>query len=204
MERFDLTMSYHHEADVFVSYVAWFDEARLRAEPREKDETAALFMSGVAETSDREAYAAELMRHLDVHSFGRRLRNRRLAEDRGDVTKLATIARYRFTLAFENAVDPDYVTEKLYEPLAAGSVPVYLGAPNVAAMAPSPKSFIDVRDFAGPAELAAHLRELERDPAAYDAHLAWKREPFGPAFQALLNQQGTHAVTRLCELISRA
>ena len=204
MERFDLAMSYHRDADVFVSYVAWFDEKRLRTPPRAKTHTAALFMSGPAETSGREAYAAELMEHLDVHSFGRRLRNRRLAEDRGDVSKLETISRYRVTLAFENSITPDYVTEKLYEPLSVGSVPVYLGAANVAEFAPSPACFIDVRDFAGPAELAAHLCELERSPAAYESLLGWKREQFTPEFRALLEQQGTHSVTRLCELIRRA
>ena len=202
MERFDLTMSYHRDADVFVSYLSWFGEAALRSRPGPKTETAALFMSGAAETSGREAYAAALMGDLEVHSFGRRLRNRRLAEDRGVVTKLETISRYRFTLAFENSIEPDYVTEKLYEPLVSGSVPVYLGAPNVAGFAPAPDCFINVRDFAGPAELADHLRELERDPAAYESLLAWKEEPFDPGFRQLLEQQGTHGLTKLCELIS--
>ena len=71
-------------------------------------------------------------------------------------------ARYKFTLAFENTVTPDYVTEKLYEPLIAGSVPVYRGAPNVADFAPAPRCFIDAADFAGPAELAAYLDHLDR------------------------------------------
>lgn len=50
---------------------------------------------------------------------------------------------YRFTIAFENAIADDYVTEKFYEPLLSGSVPVYLGAPNIDRFAPSRSSFID-------------------------------------------------------------
>lgn len=50
-------------------------------------------------------YAAEPMRHVEVHCFGRQLRNRRLATDRGHATKIETIAGYKFTLAFENARD---------------------------------------------------------------------------------------------------
>ena len=43
-----------------------------------------------------------------------------------------TLARqYLFTIAIENSLEYDYVTEKLWQPLAAGSVPIYLGAPNV-------------------------------------------------------------------------
>ena len=37
---------------------------------------------------------------------------------------------YKFTLALENSLLPHYMTEKIWEPLAAGSVPVYFGAPN--------------------------------------------------------------------------
>ena len=43
------------------------------------------------------------------------------------------------------------MTEKFYDPLLTGSVPVYLGAPNVAEHAPAAQCYIDVRDFAGPA-----------------------------------------------------
>src|SRR5204863_10198514 len=113
-----------------VLYLGGVDEAMLRTPPRPKRELAALFMSATRETSGRTAYAAELMRHMEVHSYGSLLRNRRLRDDRGGATKLETIASYRFTLAFENALEEDYVTEKLYDPLVAGSVPVYLGAPD--------------------------------------------------------------------------
>jgi len=40
-------------------------------------------------------------------------------------------ARYKFTLAIENYVCDDYVTEKLWRPLRLGSVPIVFGAPNV-------------------------------------------------------------------------
>lgn len=41
------------------------------------------------------------------------------------------VARYKFTLAFENAVCEDYITEKLWRPLTVGSVPIYWGSPSV-------------------------------------------------------------------------
>lgn len=41
------------------------------------------------------------------------------------------LAQYKFTLAFENAVCVDYITEKLWRPLIVGSVPVYYGSPSV-------------------------------------------------------------------------
>ena len=83
-----------------------------------------MLVRGRRETSGRTDYARELMRRMEVHSYGRVLRNRQLDTDRGVESKLETIASHRFTLAFENAIAEDYVTEKLYDPLVAGSVPV--------------------------------------------------------------------------------
>jgi hypothetical protein len=76
------------------------------------------------------------MRYLQVHSYGKCLNNRALLEDTGRQTKLDKVARYKFTLAFENSLTRDYVTEKSFDPLIAGSVPVYLGAPNIEEFAP--------------------------------------------------------------------
>lgn len=46
-----------------------------------------------------------------------------------DFTKF--VAQYKFTLAIENAKCDDYITEKLWRPLIAGSIPIYLGSPSV-------------------------------------------------------------------------
>jgi hypothetical protein len=108
------------------------------------------------------------MKYAKVDSYGDILRNRELPEvDCGRDTRLATLARYKFTLAFENSIAPDYVTEKFFDPLIAGSVPVYLGAPNVSDFAPADRCFINVADFSSPAALAAHLNILIQDAEAY-------------------------------------
>jgi hypothetical protein len=152
--------------------------------------------------SGRIQYVAELMRHLPVDSYGAMLRNRRLeGADTGRASKLDLIGRYKFTLAFENSIARDYVTEKFYDPLIAGSVPVYLGAPNVADFAPAEHCFIDVADFGGPAELAAHLRALDQDDRAYARHLAWKRRGPSPRFRALAKGLRQSAFCRLCALL---
>jgi hypothetical protein len=202
MSRFDLTMSHRLDADVRTSYFE-YDEQEFRTEPRPKHSLAAMFISGMAETSGRTAYATELMRHLDVHSYGGVLRNRHVEDDGGRATKMETIAGYKFTLAFENAIAEDYVTEKLYGPLIAGSVPVYLGAPNVDQIVPAQDCYIDVTDFAGPEALAQHLLELDDDAEAYEGHLEWKRRPFQPDFQARLEEQRTSVLARLWEQVER-
>ncbi len=68
------------------------------------------------------------------------------------------------------------MTEKFFDPLVAGSVPVYLGAPNVADFAPDAYSYIDVADSSGPDEVAAYLGHLDCHDDEYQAYLAWKEE----------------------------
>ena len=59
---------------------------------------------------------------------------------------LCMIRPYYFNLAMENSVALDYVTEKLYDPLLVGVVPVYKGAPNVENFVP-PHTIIKFDDF---------------------------------------------------------
>jgi hypothetical protein len=111
------------------------------------------------------------------------------------------MARYRFVLAFENSICPDYVTEKFFDPLAAGSVPVYRGAPNIADFAPGEGCFVDASTFPGPGELAEHIARLAADQAAYARFFAWKKAPLAPGFVALAEAQRASGWQRLCQLL---
>jgi Glycosyltransferase family 10 (fucosyltransferase) C-term/DDE superfamily endonuclease len=110
--------------------------------PKSQHRLAALFISSRINRSRRLEYATELMRYIDVHSYSEFRRNHTPSDDDGRRTKLEGIAAYKFTLAFENAIGEDYVTEKFFDPLVAGSVPVYLGAPNVDLLAPNDHCYI--------------------------------------------------------------
>lgn len=55
--------------------------------------------------------------------------------------------RAKFTMAFENSASKDYVTEKFFQPILDGSVPVTYGAPNIADYAPGPHSIINAFDY---------------------------------------------------------
>ena len=197
MRRFDLTMTHRRPADVWTTYLPALDD--LYAPPVAKTEAApvAYVASNARDLSGRDAYVAALMRYIAVDAYGRQLRNRRIPDDDGRPAKLRTIARHRFTLAFENSIARDYVTEKFYDALCAGSVPVVLGAPNVGAFAPAPGCYLDVADFPDPEALAARLRALVADEAAYASMLRWKREPPSTAFRALVDAGGGDAFERL-------
>lgn len=69
------------------------------------------------------------------------------------------LSEYTFALAFENCGLPSYITEKIFDCLYAGTIPVYLGAPDVAAYIPK-DCFIDKRDFKSYEELRTFLKSL--------------------------------------------
>jgi len=78
----------------------------------------------------RQAFVASLMQHIAVDSYGKCLHNAEFPAHEERVfgsTKLPLFARYQFALALENSLAHDYVTEKFYQPLIAGAVPIYLG-----------------------------------------------------------------------------
>lgn len=67
---------------------------------------------------------------------------------------------FRFGLCYENmAGAPGYVTEKLFDCMRGGAVPVYLGAPNVADYV-DPATFVDRTAFTSEDELARHLADM--------------------------------------------
>lgn len=119
------------------------------------------------ETRVREAFFERLSRQRRVDAGGACHNNLgyRVAD------KLAFIARYKFTIAFENSSQAGYTTEKLVEPLAAGSVPIYWGDPEVGRTF-NRRAFVNCHDFPSWEAVVAEVLRLDADDDAYRAKLA--------------------------------
>ena len=101
--------------------------------------------------------------------------------------KQEAISQYLFYLAFENNIEAGYVTEKVFDALIAGTVPVYLGATDdCRKMLPHPKAAIFLDDFGtgddSVIKLSTYLNMLTLNSTAYEEHRAWRRI-FDPATQ---------------------
>jgi hypothetical protein len=206
MGMFDLTMSHRRDSDVPVPYYYPELAERLLTPPKPKgdENLLAMFISAQWDRSGRRRYLAELMAHLEVRSFGKLWRNQLIADDRGSETKLEIISEFKFTVAFENAIARDYVTEKVFEPLIAGSVPIYRGAPNIEDFAPADHCYINAAKFKKPQELAEFLLALDKDDTAYQAYLAWKGKPLRPGFLKMLDEVREPHLMRLCKAVETA
>jgi hypothetical protein len=102
---------------------------------------------------------------LDIYGAGwsgermswvhRLLPNRKYGMSRGAFTgqKTTLLARYCFVLAFENMRgDVGYVSEKIFDAIFSGAVPIYLGDERITETVPA-DCFVDARNFACDADI---------------------------------------------------
>ena len=75
--------------------------------------------------------------------------------------KLRTLSDYKFSICFENAKNiPGYITEKLFDVMAAGTIPIYWGAPNIEYYVPK-ECFIDFTQFRSMDQLYDYLIKMD-------------------------------------------
>lgn len=84
--------------------------------------------------------------------------------------KAKTYHNYKFAICLENTKGArDYVTEKIFDCLCAGIVPIYGGAPNILEYVPA-ECFIDYFSFESYEEMAQFL--INMDEETYNGYLS--------------------------------
>lgn len=178
---FNLTLSYRIDSDIFLPYGflvpssvggASHGSDRYLRTPSPSDllrpRLLAWVVSNWNASHRRVTFFRQLQRHLPVDVYGGV--GRPLA---GSVVDL--VREYQFYLALENSQHTDYITEKLWNPIEAGAIPVVLGpSRETYERFLPPEAFIHVDDFASAQELAQYLLTLRRKPALLMSHLRWR------------------------------
>ncbi len=130
------------------------------------------FIYSNGSAKERVQFLKTLQGYKYVDCAGRFLNNTGITVE----DKVAFCSRYKFTIAFENYPSRGYVTEKIADAFAAGSLPIYWGAPDVEQDF-NPKRFIHARDFRDFAELVDYIAYLDQHDEAY---LSYFCEPLFP------------------------
>jgi hypothetical protein len=115
-------------------------------------------------------------------------------------SKAETLGGYTFAICFENMVLEGWITEKIFDCFFSGTVPVYLGAPDINEWIPT-DCFVDMRRFAGYPELRDFLRSLSpgdiegyraaaRDYLRSDAYHPFTKQAFAEHFEEILSEDG--------------
>ncbi len=148
-----------------------------------KNRTVAWFVSNCKTDSRRELLVRNLSHFIPVDVYGKCGDGRHYCQNRANCDFVLS-RNYRFYLSFENSLCPDYVTEKLYRPMEHDTVPVVYGGSNYSFYLPE-GSYINVRDYNSPKELANYLKKLMTDDKLYLSYFRWKakykvhRSPLG-------------------------
>jgi len=198
-ESFPFTMHFgvsHRRGhlDLHTTYNNYFPaQFRSKGAPFLFKKDSLLFLYSSCFRFQRNQLFDELSKLISIDSLGNCKTNKNINELFPDCAKFprsgssawlqseCLLHNYKFYLAIENVQEPDYITEKLYQGLRSGSVPVYLGAPNIRDFLPL-DSAVFIEDFPSLEALVQYLNQANADEKLYNRHLAWKDLPFPGRF----------------------
>jgi len=131
--------------------------------------------------SNREKYAKEMMKYIKIDSYGRCARNRYLPVGQTNKSpnhiefKLDLISKYKFYLSFENSFCLGYITEKPFECLESGTIPIIMTHPTTLSSLPR-GSYIYVGNFTSAKQLSEYIDHLENNPMEYKKYFEWRSD----------------------------
>lgn len=196
LNLFDITMTYRWDSDIPIPFLYPSFKKEVRTMPGKKKRDIACFIGSAVNHSHRLEYLDALMERLEIDTYG--YRKNTWIKDRHYRTKQQVSSQYKFVLAFENAIEKEWVTEKFFDPLLVGSVPVYLGAPDIESYAPGRHCFINANEMS-PAQLAQVLTEYLKDDRLYSRLFCWKTQALLPSFLSKIERVQKHFMLRLLE-----
>ncbi|KAK7124182.1 hypothetical protein R3I94_018516 [Phoxinus phoxinus] len=193
---FNLTATYRQDSDIMVPYgrISVESDGKKHDEIPHKNKLVCWIVSNWNSFHERSKYYAELTEHISIETYGHHFNRRISDQDYSDV-----VSSCKFYLSFENSIHKDYITEKLYNPLSLGTVPVVLGPPrqNYEEFIPG-SAFIHVHDFNSPKELAEHLKLLDQNDDLYRQYFTWREHLVANGFCF-----GLEHACRACDHIRR-
>ena len=104
-----------------------------------------------------------LQKYKGVDSGGGTLNNIGFRVDE----KIGFLKDYKFTIAFENDIQPGYTTEKLLDPFLSGSLPIYMGNPIVG-LDFNKDSFICANDYPDLDSVIRRVVEIDNHDELYN------------------------------------
>ncbi|CAL8322839.1 unnamed protein product [Lota lota] len=171
---FNITCNYRLDSTVPARYGEVVQRTHIQDDFKlpAKDKLVCWIVSNWNDKYKRVEFYNELKKHITINTYGGAF-GKQIAHD--EVVKIITSCK--FYLSFENSIFKDYITEKLYNPLIMGTVPVVLGPSrrNYEEHVPG-DSFIHYEDFDTPKMLADRLHYLDQNQTEYMRYHTWRRE----------------------------
>ncbi|KAF0991204.1 hypothetical protein HZS_3983 [Henneguya salminicola] len=151
----------------------YYNERIIRLEFKKRKYLAMAVISNCGfDTSVRLKYIMELQKYFPVHTYGQCFYSPISREDRERLTRI-----YKFVLSFENCNCQEYNTEKYWDAIVNGAIPIVLGYnKNLAHLIPG--SYINVFDFSHPEYLSTYLRNVSSNINEFKKYYQWRAKYF--------------------------
>ncbi|CAJ0947401.1 unnamed protein product, partial [Mesorhabditis belari] len=172
--KINFTASYRWDADFVIPYGKVIKgPSKKQIYIPKKKKLGAWFVSNCVTINDRMGIVKELRKYVEIDIYGsctNRAITQRQAESflRND---------YQFYFAFENSNCRDYVTEKFFQALRFGAIPIVFGASLEFYQKIAPKdSFVHISQFPSIKELARFLKLVASTQELLEKFHAWRTE----------------------------
>lgn len=205
-DKFNLTVTFQSDSDVVIPYGTYWELpkksqdywAKLKMDYLSgKNKSVAWVVSNCKTSSRREDYVRELQKHIQVDVYGRcgtlKTNTQSANGFRDQIAK-----EYKFYIAFENSDCDDYISEKFWNSLNIGIIPIVRGhRAHYKEVAP-PNSYIHADSFVSPQKLAEHLEEVSKNPTLFQSYHEWRRK-YGANYKFFTTN--TNWMCGLCEKV---
>eukprot|EP01080_Neovahlkampfia_damariscottae_P003875 gene3875-7089_t len=179
-EKFDINIYSRSDGDAYVGYFGY----NLLERPVKKKRNDILVSAYISNcdyrvSSDRLKIIKELKKYIKIDVFGKCFNvtePKELMHLDYAKRKIENIANYKFHLAFENSKDNGYISEKIWQSFHAGTVPIYLGAPNIRNYLPKQNSALIVDEFPSIENLAEEIKRLGTNDKDYKDMFQWRQK----------------------------
>jgi len=193
--KYDAIASFRHSDEFFAPYEqfpnAFFSISQAKSDPQFRKSAAHVLAAFVARNcnakSQRQMFVAGLMKHgVKIDAPGKCLNNkkapklRRRGRDTDDYIMVDINRQYKFGFAIESNLCEDYISEKLWNSVRAGVIPIVLSVSRDGKMYPDyskvfPKdadhpasdSFINLADFKNGRDAAEYLKRVASNETLY-------------------------------------
>ncbi len=203
ISEYDIEMSYRLSSDVVATpfNIKLLEKANPKWEQREK---AVVFIAkNCRSRNQREELVKALQKYVRVDSVSDCLNNKQWPSDIPRTDKKSLLKRYVAVLAAENSIATDYVSEKVYDGLVTGTVPIYYGAPNVDQFVPS-DSIIKVSYPFNNETIRVVADQVQRvlsHEQEYNKWIRYKQLGYNHKFKKMFKFTKASLLCRLCKKI---
>ena len=129
--------------------------------------------------------------NFKVHDF----KNDKKDEILVDAAYKEIAKEYKFYLSLENSICKEYVTEKFFNALKYGILPITNGQ-DISSIAP-PHSYLHIDDFKSPTILMETLQNISQNQDLYNSYFWWKE------FYSVRTDLKSESQCQLCNILNR-